>query len=87
MIENLGNRLKYVRISLKLSQKKFATFLNIPLRTYQDYERGVTCPGPEIIVNIANKLGVSIDWLFGRELKYIYGTDADIIQLIKLNFE
>ncbi|SHH06550.1 helix-turn-helix domain-containing protein [Tepidibacter thalassicus] len=83
MKDIISNRLKFIRLSLKMSQKNFSNFLNISLRTYQSIEQGRKHPGLITIIKIANKLGVSLDWLLGRDLKYIYGTDADIIELIK----
>ncbi|MCT4509733.1 MAG: helix-turn-helix domain-containing protein [Tepidibacter sp.] len=79
--------MKFIRKSLKMSQKSFSEFLNIPLKTYQSIEQCRKHPELVTITKIADTLGVSIDWLLERDLKYVYGTDKDIIEFIKLKQE
>jgi transcriptional regulator with XRE-family HTH domain len=56
-------RFKEMRESRKLKQQQVADFLEIPLRTYQNYERGVNEPDHLILCKLADFYDVSIDYL------------------------
>jgi len=63
-------RLKEARNNKGLTQKEMSLELNIPYDTYLSYEaNGVRRrePNIETISKIADILGVSVDFLFGRE--------------------
>lgn len=69
-MEIFAVRLKEERIYNKLTQKTMAELLNIPLRTYQNYEAlGMNHREPEqkLLVKIAKILNVSIDFLLGTK--------------------
>ena len=60
-------------LSLRGTQKKaeFARFLGISSpQTYQNYEGG-RIPEADMLLNIADKCGVTVDWLLGRETPMI----------------
>lgn len=48
------------------SMKDFANYLGIPYTTYVNYEKGEREPNSNIIEDICNKLGISVDYLLGR---------------------
>ncbi|MCX6996509.1 MAG: helix-turn-helix transcriptional regulator [Kiritimatiellaeota bacterium] len=54
--------------ALRNGQKKadFAKFLGFSPQTYQRYEDG-RIPDADILLSIAEKKGVTVDWLLGRE--------------------
>lgn len=58
--------LKSLRESHGLTQDQIGAILGIPKKTYQNYERGVREPSPEILCDLADHYGVSLDELFGR---------------------
>lgn len=58
-------RLKEIRNSRKLTQQQVADLLSIPLRTYQNYERGINEPDTAILCKMADYYGVSVDYLVG----------------------
>ncbi len=60
-------RLKECRIEKQLNQKEVAKKLNITQQTYSDYETGRTNPDIDSLIKIANILGVTADYLLGRE--------------------
>lgn len=63
-----GERLKNLRfIRMQKTQKEFSEFLNIPQPTLSSYESGRNKPTIDVVINIANKCNVSIDWLCGRD--------------------
>ena len=63
-----GERLRALRrIRNNTSQKEFAVELGIPQPTLSSYESGKIKPTIDAIINIADKCGVSMDWLCGRD--------------------
>lgn len=62
-----GQRLKLLRSTLQLSQKEFAESLSIPQPTVSAYENGKNSPTIDVVMYIADKYNVSIDWLCGRD--------------------
>lgn len=62
-----GQRLKLLRSTLQLSQTEFAESLSIPQPTISGYEKGKNFPTIDVVVVIADKYKVSIDWLCGRD--------------------
>lgn len=72
----LGKRIKEERLKLNLTQSKLAEDINIS-DSYMGYiERGERSLSLETLVNIANRLGVSIDYLLQDS---IYPTYDNII--------
>ncbi|MDE6662002.1 MAG: helix-turn-helix domain-containing protein [Lachnospiraceae bacterium] len=60
-------RLREMRNKKGLTQQKMSDLLNIALITYQKYEQGVRNPSFDCLIQIADILDVSIDYLFGRD--------------------
>lgn len=58
-------RLRQCRRERNLTQKQFAEFLGMTVRSYQRYELGDRKPDIEKLVIIANFFGVSADYLLG----------------------
>ena len=62
-----GNRLRMLRsVRGGISQKDFALELGIPQPTLSAYESGRIKPTIGVVIYIAEKCGVSADWLCGR---------------------
>lgn len=61
----LATRIKELRKRLSMNQKDFAASLNIQQSTLSSYENGTITPSTEILLAIAQKYNVSLDWLFG----------------------
>lgn len=59
------NNLKSFRESLSLTQKEFASILDIATTTYSGYEQGTRNPNSDFWVIVARKFSVSIDFLMG----------------------
>ena len=59
------NRLIKLRNESGMNQREFAKTLDIPAATLSRYETGVMKPSFEQGILLANKLGVTIDWLAG----------------------
>lgn len=58
-------RLKMLRKEFGYSSKEFAEWLGIKLQSYYGYERGRATPSFDVLIRIAEKCNVSLDWLCG----------------------
>jgi transcriptional regulator with XRE-family HTH domain len=67
MADTLRQRLKELRKGQGLRQHEIADRLFLPLRTYQNYERGVNAPDIAMLSSMADLYGVSVDYLIGHE--------------------
>ena len=87
--ENLfGERLRMLRsLQGNKSQKEFAVELGIPQPTLSSYESGKIKPTVDAIINIANKCGVSMDWLCGRDEPFHLGSLGDVLSCFMELFE
>lgn len=61
-----AERLQKARLQKKFTQKEVAEYLKMTERSYQHYEGGTRRPNYEILVAIADYLGVTTDYLLGR---------------------
>ena len=82
--ENIfGERLKSLRtIVMKQTQKKFSDFIGIPQPTLSAYESGRNKPTVDILINIADKCNVSIDWLCGRDNSSQLNSLGDVMSFL-----
>lgn len=60
-------RIKEARMARGLSQKDFAAMVNIAPNTLSQYETEKREPDLKTLVRISRSLGVSVDYLLGRE--------------------
>lgn len=79
------NNIKAAREKQGLTQQECAELFNVKLRAWQTYEQGVSEPKFEVLCKIADKFGVTTDYLLGRENGDFFGKtkeekDADIIK-------
>lgn len=61
----LGTRIKHLRTELNKTQREFASIVGCTAATLSAYENGSKNPSLDIVKNIAEKCGVTIDWLCG----------------------
>lgn len=59
-------RLQEARNRKRLKQREMAEYLQIGIRSYQNYEGGQREPNFETLVALADYLDVSTDYLLGR---------------------
>lgn|GEM_PF-2784834 len=62
-------RIKELRLAKGISQKDLAKFFCVPSNTFNQWENGKREPDNEMIIRLADYFGVTIDELFGRDLK------------------
>ena len=61
----MGQRIKLLRSGLKLNQTTFAESIGITQSTLSSYENGNVVPSTDVLLTIAIKYHISLDWLFG----------------------
>ena len=62
----IGQNIRAYRTSIKMTQAEFAKRLGVTGASVSAYENGTRQPSFEVLVKIANVLGVSTDYLLGR---------------------
>ena len=59
-------RITAIRKSLKLSQESFGELVGVSQRTVAYWESGNRMPSHTVLADLADRLGVSVDYLLGR---------------------
>lgn len=62
----VGDQLKKLRKSRRLTQAQVAQGVNCSTATYSRYENGTRQPSIEMLIKLAEFFGVSMDYLFGK---------------------
>ena len=63
----VGEMIRDLREDRNYTQKEFAQMLNITPGCLSKYETGRSQPSLQLLIQIADKLDVSIDYLIGRD--------------------
>ena len=85
---NFGDKLQILRKQKGLSQKEFAEYLSIPQPSLSAYENNKNSPTMEVLIGIARKCDVSLDWLCGlSNLKHTVSTLGDVAAFFYNLFE
>lgn len=66
MRKTLSDRLRKCRKEAGLTQWEIAVYCDISEKAYQNYELMTREPKLEILIKIADRFGVSVDYLTGR---------------------
>lgn len=87
-MDNIGKRIKTIRISQNLTLKELAELSGVGFARISKFERGIENPGPNILKNLEQALGVTfdknevtikeIDDLFTRFLESLFYQDIAI---------
>lgn len=64
-IELFSSRIKEIRKKMGYTQKQFSSVIGISMATLSAYENGSKKPSMDILVSIAEKFTISLDWLCG----------------------
>ena len=59
----IGNRIKEIRVDNKLSQLAFGKILSVSQDTVSLWENGKSVPTAELLIEIATKFDVSVDYI------------------------
>lgn len=66
-MNDIGTRIKELRVAKGLSQQGLAQKLGVMQHTVSKYENNVKRPSLEVLILLADILDVSTDYLLGRE--------------------
>lgn len=78
-----GERLKNLRnVVMKKTQKEFSELIGIPQPTLSAYESGRNKPTIDVVINIAERCNVSVDWLCGRDKTPSINSLADVAKFL-----
>ena len=76
-----NKRIREARMIRGFTQQRLADMANIALRSYQCYETGTRTPNYALLIQLADILDVSIDWLLGRdEWLASHGVSSDVLR-------
>lgn len=79
----LGDKLQYLRKDMSMSQKDFADFLGIPQPSLSAYENNRNSPTVDVLINIAKKCNISLDWLCGiSSAKHTLSSLSDVAEVL-----
>ena len=67
----IGNRIKELRTSKNLTQEDIAKMVKVSKATISNYEKGKVSPPIELLIKLAERYDVSIDWLCGLSYEEI----------------
>lgn len=80
----LHDNMKVARVGAGLKKTEVAQRLNIPYTTYNGYETGKRSPDPNFLPNIAEALGVSVNFLlYGRIKAIAFGQRIQVARQAK----
>ncbi|MGE6556272.1 helix-turn-helix domain-containing protein [Exiguobacterium artemiae] len=65
-METMGDRIRKLRVQKELTQVALCKSLNIKLTTYNTWERNISRPKHEKVLEIAEFFETSLDYLYGR---------------------
>ena len=66
-MNTIANNIRILRTGKNMTQAQLAAALGVQFQTVSKWERGTTLPDTAMLPEIADRLGVTIDALFGRE--------------------
>ncbi len=83
-----GDKIKHLRDVKRMNQKQFSEYLGIAQPTLSAYENNKISPNIDVLIHIADKCDVSLDWLFGRQVAPIsINSFSDIARFLFNLFE
>ena len=62
-LTKLGERLKEIRLTQKLTQQRFADALETSVSFICEIEAGKKAPGCDLLISLKRKFNIDIDWL------------------------
>lgn len=77
----IGDKIKKLREDAHISQVELSQKINVGNKTLSDYERNISQPSLQTLLDIANFFNVSVDYLLGRDTEMKSGKDELIKEL------
>ena len=66
IMNTIGERIKGLRISKKLTQQELGDLLHIRKQTVYKWEKGINTPDGETLLRLANAFDCTTDYLVGK---------------------
>ena len=82
--KELGQRIKRLRKESKLTQKELGAQVGVSFNMLNKYEGGFNCPPADLLVKLAQALGVSVDYLLTGKKLDLPVSDTRILEKIRL---
>lgn len=67
-MDSFAQRLTLLRENRSLKKKELASILNVSSACISQYENGDTMPSPELLIQIAQYFGVTVDFLLAIDI-------------------
>lgn len=67
----IGERVKQTRISKGYTQEELGNLLGVSKVSICGYEKGTRTPSTDMLVKLTETLGITIDYLFGNDIKAV----------------
>ena len=83
----VGQRIRKLRKEKNLSQQDLGYELGVTKVSVCGYENGTRTPSLDVLVNISEVLGVSLDYLVGREEVVINEENENIVKMSSTDIE
>lgn len=81
--KDFSQRLKTLRSRLRMNQSEFAASIGIKQSTLSSYENDVVTPSADVLITIAEKYNISLDWLCGlSEKEYRLTSLPDLFRVL-----
>ena len=83
-----SENLKTMRKEKGFSQEQLATRLNVVRQTISKWEKGLSVPDAELLIQLAEVLGVDVSDLLGKKIEIIEGQSEErtlALELARLN--
>ena len=77
--EQFIKNLKDYRKKFNLTQEDLAEMLGYSQKNIAKWEQGFTLPSIEVVITLANQMGISLDKLFGQDEKSIFEKCEDYV--------
>ncbi|MGN0150080.1 MAG: helix-turn-helix domain-containing protein [Clostridia bacterium] len=87
MIDTFAHRLRQLRKEKGITQESLGYIAGVNRSAVANWEKGIRCPSPMVLRNLAIYFNVSSDYLYGRtnERRQVIVSPASEIDLSKLN--
>ena len=74
---NIGNQILNIRKENQLTQEEFGKLFHVTRQTISNWENGKSYPDLQVLVDISNQFGVSLDTLLKEDSKIVQSIDKE----------
>lgn len=74
---NIGNQILNIRKENQLTQEEFGKLFHVTRQTVSNWENGKSYPDLQVLIDISNQFGVSLDTLLKEDSKMVQSIDEE----------